>query len=228
MSLRKDKNVYWLENPSLLFRNINIFPSADMSKAEKLNALTILSLIITAVMYCMDYEYWPYFLIISLFVLTSLNYCSISMNKDDNDKDKDDNIIEPFTMVPTYVGQDFHQTTVTPTYAEEWQIPPPAYDLYTNTAPTGECRQTFAQPLKPQSYPYGQYLSRTNLLPSDEYHTHMGCGSAREAREYVNSSFLRNDLAFRDNMTRIYKKKLNRRFRHSGNGNDSFSPFHSY
>ncbi len=51
-------------------------------------------------------------------------------------------------------------------------------------------------------------------------------GGARNAREYYNSTFLKNDLAFRENMTRIYKKKLDRRFRH--NTQDTWSPFQSY
>ena len=113
-----------------------------------------------------------------------------------------------------------------PTYAEEWQIPPPAYDLYTNVPYTGAEADTFEAPMRPQSYPYGQYLTNTNLMPGDEYYTRMGCGGARTAREYVNSTFLRHDLARRENMTRLYKKQLSRRFRN--NTNDTFSPFVSY
>jgi len=75
-------------------------------------------------------------------------------------------------------------------------------------------------------YPYGQYLTRTNLLPSDEEATHMLNGGPRQAREYVNSNFARHTIAFRENMTRLYKKKLARRFR--SNNNDVFSPFQGY
>jgi hypothetical protein len=136
-------------------------------------------------------------------------------------------LIEHFSVVPTYVGTDFQQTIVAPTFAEEWQIPPPAYDLYTQVPYPGASQDTFETPLQPKSYPYAQYLTRTNLLPSDEYFTHLGCGGARTAREYINSTFLRHDLAYRENMTRLYKKRLNRRFRHNNSG-DTVSPFSSY
>ena len=70
-------------------------------------------------------------------------------------------------------------------------------------------------------------MTRTNLLPSDEYATHHNpTGGARSAREYINSTFTKHDLAFRENMMRTYHKKLNRRFRH--NNNDTWSPFHGY
>ena len=210
---KKDNKVkFWLEDPCALLKSLSIFPNMKMSKAEKLNALTRLVVVITGVMYVMEYEYWSTFLVLALFVIIVLQYSG-------NDNKKK----EKFTVTPTYVGTDFQQTTVSPIFAEEWQIPPPAYDLYTNV-PNGQ--DTFETPLQPQSYPYGQYLTKTNLLPSDEYYTHLGCGSPRTAREYVNSTFLRHDLARRENQMRLYKKSLNRRFRH--NCNDTFSPYMSY
>lgn len=205
---------FWVEDPCVLLSNLRVFPMREMTRDEKLNALTRLALLITLVMYAMEYKQWINFLLISLLVVVILKYSG------DNCNDRAPR--EDFTIVPTYTGTDFHQTTVTPTFAEEWHVPPPAYDIYTNVPPP----DTFDEPLRPQSYPYGQYLTKTNLLPSDEYHAHQGCGRARTAREYINSAFLRHDLAFRDNMTRIFKKKLARRFRH--NCNDTFSPYHSY
>jgi hypothetical protein len=207
---------FWVEEPCVLLSQPSLFPSSDMSKTEKLNALTRLVVIITIIMYFMKYEHWSLFLILGVVILIILNYCN---------GDKSEEVSrEDFTIVPTYTGTDFQQTIVSPTYAEEWQVPPPAYDLYTSV-PSGA--DTFDQPLQPQSYPYGQYLTRTNLLPSDEYYSHLGCGGPRTARNYINSTYLRNSLAFRENMTRLYKKKLNRRFRHNG-CNDTYSPFSSY
>jgi len=211
---------FWLENPCNLLMDISLFPSKGMSKAEKLNALTRLAIVIAIVMYFMKYEHWLMFLVLAVLILIVLYYCHSKENSQETLK-------EDFTIVPTYVGTDFQQTIVSPTFSEEWQVPPPAYDIYTQVPhPQGRGGQTFEQPLKPQSYPYGQYLTRTNLLPSDEYYTHLGCGGPRTAREYVNSTFLRHDLARRENLTRIFKKKLNRRFRH--NCQDTFSPYHSY
>lgn len=244
---------FWVEDPCELFSSWAILPTTKMSKQEKLNALTRLVLVTAVIMYALKYDMWLTFLILALLLLVVLNYGTkegtfegykkdepYSHHTDVKDEDKDDGYVEMlheqdntaetqlpsvehFSVTPTYTGTDFNQTVVPPTYAEEWQIPPPAYDLYTNVP----YPDSFETPLRPQSYPYGQYLTKTNLLPSDEYYTHLGCGGARSAREYANSAFLRHDLARRENLTRIYKKKLARRYRHNGS-NDVFSPFTSY
>lgn len=211
MSEKSEK--FFVDDPCILFTNIRLFPLASMTKDEKLNALTRLSIAIAAVLYFLQYEHWLTFLILAILIVVLLKYAS---TKDGNGK-------EDFTLVPTYASPDLQTTTVAPIFAEEWRSPPPAYDLYVNTPPKVE----FEEPLMPQSYPYGQYLTRTNLLPSDEAATHMLNGGPRQAREYVNSSFLRHTLAFRDNMSRLYKKRLARRFRNT-NTHDTFSPFHSY
>jgi hypothetical protein len=185
-----------------------------MTKNEKLNAITRLVFIITIVLYYFKYRYWSYFLLIGLGLVIVLKYAGVKTN---------DEVMENFTLTPTYTSTNFNQTTVAPTFAEEWHIPPPSYDMMINQAPPPVPFQDY---MKPQSYPYGQYMTNTNLLPSDEYYIHMGNGSTRQAKEYANNYTLRNDLAFRDNMTKIYKKSLARRFRH--NCNDTFSPFYSY
>lgn len=204
---------YWVEEPCVLFQSMSLFPKKEMTKQEKLNSLTRLVLLITVVLYLIGSKHWFVFMVASLLILTMVNYAG-NCNGSEN-----------FTITPTYMSNDLQQTVTAPLFAEEWQIPPPAYDLYTNS---DDCCniEYFDEPLQPQSYPYGQYLTRTNILPSDEYYTHTSDGGARTAREYVNSSFLRNDLAFRDNMTRVYKKKLERRFRH--NCQDTFSSYSSY
>lgn len=213
--MESKENTFWVENPCALFSEIDIIPKKDMSRSEKLNSLTRLLIIVVIILYFVDYKHWLIFLLIGLLLIIIFNYYSFSK--------KDEDQTEEFTVTPTYTGTDFQQTVVAPTYAEEWQIPPPAYDIYTNV-PDGD--DTFETPLKPQSYPYGQYLTKTNLLPSDEYYIHNQCGGTRNVREYANSTFLRNDLAFRENMSRIYKKSLNRRFRQ--NCSDVFSPYQSY
>ena len=238
MASKDDK--FWVEDPCILFSDMAIFPVKNMTKSEKLNALTRLAIIIAITMYFMEYENWFVFLSLAVLIIIIINYyghsesfkkqkiSDLSSNDGSNSTDDEENLIENFSIVPTYSGTDFQQTVIAPLFAEEWQNPPPAYDLYTNVpypASSGS-RDTFEMPLKPQSYPYGQYLTRTNLLPSDEYYSHLGCGGARSAREFQNSNFLRHDLARRENMSRIFKKSLDRRFRHSCS--DSFSPFTSY
>ena len=243
MASKDDK--FWVEDPCILFTDMAVFPVKNMTKSEKLNALTRLAIIIAIIMYFMKYDNWFVFLALSILIIIIINYYGnpenfkkqrIGTMEADEDSsndttasdDDEENVIENFSIVPTYAGTDFQQTVISPLFSEEWQNPPPAYDLYTNVpypANSGS-KDTFEMPLKPQSYPYGQYLTRTNLLPSDEYYSHLGCGGARSAREYQNSNFLRHDLARRENMSRIYKKSLDRRFRHSCN--DTFSPFTSY
>ena len=219
---KKDSEKFLAEDLCVLFSNFQIFPTTKQTKDEKLNSLTRLALIITIGLYFYDSEPiilwsgapWFSFLIISLLIILLLKYAGKSPNKEI--------LKEDFTIVPTYTGLNLQETTVAPLFAEEWQIYPPAYDLYVNTPPPS----TFNEPLKPQSYPYGQYLTRTNLLPSDEEHIRMLSGGPRNAREFANNAFLRNDLAFRENMTRLYKKSLSRRYRSSCN--DTFSPYSSY
>lgn len=211
---------FWVDDPLVLFRNIRVFPLPEMTKTEKLNALTRLTLIVSGGLYSMQYEYWLSFLALSILSILILRY-TLEKREETESKVKED-----FTLVPTYANPDYHTTTVAPLFAEEWQIYPPAYDLYENQPLTPLDGATFAEPLNPQSYPYGQYLTRTNLLPSDEFATHMLNGGPKQAREYINTSFLRHDMAFREEMTRLYKKKLARRFRH--NTNDTFSPYSSY
>lgn len=212
-------NKFWIKDPCILFSNPQIFPTQNMTKAEKLNALTRLVIIIAIGMYFLKYDNWMVFLLISLLVIILLYYSSNRPSTKTSESKTED-----FTIVPTYLGTDLQQTIVAPTFAEEWQVPPPAYDLYSQVNYPGQ--GMFEEPLEAKSFPYGQLLSTTNLLPSDEYYVNMGCGGTRSARAYQNSAFLRHDLAYRENMTRLYKKKLARRFRQ--NNSDVFSPFSSY
>ncbi len=224
---------FWTEDPCILFTNIRLFPLADMSKDEKLNAVTRASIVGAIALYFLKYDFWFTFLLIALLAILLMKYCGnkegfstgnkeIGETKVDLGEAKGDTR-EEFTIVPTYANPDMHTTTIAPLFSEEWQIYPPTYDIYVNTPPD----VTFKEPLHPQLYPYGQYLTRTNLLPSDEYATHTLNGGPRQAREYVNSAFTRLTVAHRENMTRLYKKKLARRFRNNS-ANDTFSPFNSY
>lgn len=131
---------------------------------------------------------------------------------------------EHFTIVPT-AFQPFNHLTVSPMYAEEWHVRPPVYDLYINQPLREREYQQINKIDDPRDYPYGQYLTTTNLLPGDEKKIALYCNSKSNALGYINSTFTMNDIAFRENMTRIMKKKLARRFRHECN--DTFSPYYS-
>lgn len=212
-----DATKFWIEDPSILFTDLVFFPTAGMTREQKLNALTRLAVVIAGAMYVMEYKHWSTFLLGSVLFLVIVEYA---------EKTKEGRIKkEGFSIVPTRVGDDFHETIVAPLFAEEVRIPPPAYEMESQVDFTDI---PFEEPMRPQSYPYGQYLTRTNLLPSDEYLVHMNpTGGAKTAREFANSSFTKHTMAFRENMSRIYKKSLERRFRHN-NVADSFSPFTSY
>lgn len=207
---KTNEDKFWVEDPCVLITDFNFIPNKDKSKNSNLNAITRSILVATVILYLLECTFWLNFLLISILIVVILKYM-----KKDGEK-------EGFTVVPTYQGLDMQQTTVAPLFSEEWQVYPQTYDLYENIPPP----VTFEEPLKPQNYPYAQYLTTTSLLPSDEEHTRMLSGSVRDAREYANSSFLRNDLAFRENMSRIYKKQLARRWRN--NCSDTYSPYSSY
>ena len=223
---------FWVEDPCILLTDIKFFPTQEMTKDEKLNALTRLSLVVGGGLYFAKYEYWFTFIILALLMILILKYAtakegfavaSPSVGSTPVDAGSETSI-ENFTLVPTFPNPNMHQTTVSPLFSEEWQVYPPVYDLYTNT---GAANVTYQEPLMPQSYPYGQYLTTTNLLPNDEQGARLLNGGPRQAREYVNSAWTRNTLAHRDNMTRLYKLRLARRFRHNVT-DDSFSPYSSY
>jgi hypothetical protein len=168
-------------------------------------------------MFSLDYPNWYIFLLISILLIIVIQYSSKAKDSKKTE--------EHFSVVPTRISGDFLETIVTPTYSEEVRVPPPAYDQFNDTTILDI---PFEEPLRPQSYPYGQYLTKTNLLPSDEYYVHTNLsGGSSKAREFANSTFTRNEIAYRENSTRLFKKLLARRFRHDSL-NDSYSPFHSY
>ena len=210
---------FWIEDPCILVTDLVFFPTIGMTREQKLNALTRLAVAIAIVMYVMEYKHWHTFLLISVLSLVVVEYAAKSKESTGTAGNK-----EGFTIVPTRIGDDFHETIVAPLFSEEHRIPPPAYELVSDAEFTDI---PFEDVIRPQSYPYGQYLTRTNLLPSDEYLTHMNpTGGSKSAREFAANAFTKHEMAFRENMTRIYKKSLQRRFRQ--NLQDTFSSYHSY
>lgn len=119
-----------------------------------------------------------------------------------------------------------YQTVTPPIYSEVWHVRPPAYDIfdnYPNYPKRDEEDNILNDPSDPRDYPYAQYTNRLNLLPRQETHVRLFCNGRAESQGYVNNLFTMNDVAFRENMTRILKKKLHQRYRH--NCYDLFSPY---
>jgi len=113
-----------------------------------------------------------------------------------------------------------------PIFAEEWHVRPPVYDLYINRPPVIPPKEIPNKIEDPRDFPYGQYLTVTNLIPGDEKKIDLFCNKKSSSLAYVNNDFTRHEIAFRENMTRILKKKLLRRFRH--NCYDLWSPYYSF
>lgn len=204
-----DKEKFWVDDVCALYSSMDILPRKDMSNDEKLNALSRLVLVISIVLYFVGKSWWITFLLVGFAVILIMKYS----RRD----------VEGYSALAHYTSPDVNQTVVSPIYAEEYQIPPPSYTLVDNSPPPQEpnALEQFPAP----AYPYGQYLTKTNLLPQDEYMTHHTGGSANIAREFVNSQFLRHRLAYQEDAMRIYRKSLARRFKQ--NANDTFSPFSS-
>lgn len=65
---------FWLENPAALFSSFDIVPQESMTQNQKLNALTRLSILITAGMYGCCFKYAPWFFIGSIVIIIILKY----------------------------------------------------------------------------------------------------------------------------------------------------------
>jgi hypothetical protein len=202
---------FWVETPCALFSDGHVFPLANMSRDEKLNAVTRLLAVATLALYLLDYENWAMFGLIGVVLIIILKYSSKT---------------ESFTLPVTYNSPDISQTTVAPMFSSEWHLPPPAYDLYTNEVDNSDDPMEL---MPPSSYPYGEYVTPLNmLLPSDEQDTRFNSAGKRSAREFANNTFMKRTIAYREEMSRLMKKKLQRRFRSNNSSiGDTFSPYFS-
>uniref|UniRef100_A0A6C0JQ32 Uncharacterized protein n=1 Tax=viral metagenome TaxID=1070528 RepID=A0A6C0JQ32_9ZZZZ len=131
---------------------------------------------------------------------------------------------ENFSIVPTELTP-FNHVSVAPIFAESRHIKPPYYDIYENRV-RNEKKLYTDKDQDPRHFPFSQYLTETNLLPGDESRVKLFCDGRTRAMNYYNSSWIRNDIEFREEMSRILKKKLQKRFRHECN--DTFSPYQSF
>ena len=65
---------FWLEDPSALFQTLDVVPNQDMTDAERLNAMTRVVILITAVMFIVKFPLWWAFLAIGIIVSIILWY----------------------------------------------------------------------------------------------------------------------------------------------------------
>ena len=222
-----DRVKFWLEDPSALLRSWDFIPNERMSRDEKLNALTRLVLIITVALYISKYPYWSTFFLVSIVGIIGLKYAMKPEQR------------EGFSVPPTYDGINYQETVLAPAYAEEWQVPPVTYDLvdevYQDAPGEYGPNRSFTVQKRPingfasdadryvklgdlsrykdplEVDPYGQFLTITNQLPGDENYIRSK-GQLSTARDFANSAFMRHRNAFQEDMMRIQKKKIARRF----------------
>jgi hypothetical protein len=213
---------FWIHDPCALLSSVNIFPLPSQSRSAKLNSLTRLSILIAIIMYFMEFKYWLVFLLFAMLAIIILNCATKPKDKHKSgDKGAEDKK-EHFTIPPTYPHSDLTQTTVSPTFSEEWAIIPQTYNIYENSA---EFLPQHEDP-PPESYSYGQFLSPTNWVPMDEYGIQMNSKGQRSAREFALNAFNRRSIAYRNDMSRLYKKSLQRRYRQASS--NTVSPYTSY
>ena len=97
MADEKSSDSFWVQDICVLFTNFEIIPTGKMSRDEKLNAITRLAIIVSLIMYVLDYEHWFLVLVLSLFGIVLLKYGG-------KDEAKYSNTKENFTITPTYQG----------------------------------------------------------------------------------------------------------------------------
>lgn len=212
---------FWMEDPLVLLKDFCIFPQQDHSFHQNMNCLTTVILLTTAIL--LLFKFSANYVLLG--ALLSLVLVAAYVKFHDSKSDR-----EGFSRDPRHVNDDFIQTNVTPLVAEEWQLNPPAYELVVNDDSDGRdpTQRVFGKNtyMEPPLAPYRQYLTRTNLLPSDEAEISLFSGGATGARTFMNDQFTRRTVAFRENMTRLYKKINNRRYRNLGY--DTISPYSSF
>lgn len=67
-------DVYWYQNPQVLLKPpYRIFPSPDMTLAQRSNALVILVVIITLILWLVGYKQWWLFLLFGLLLVLAID-----------------------------------------------------------------------------------------------------------------------------------------------------------
>lgn len=224
---------FWLEDLSILLKEPSIIPTSCMSRTQKLNSLSRLVIVISVGMYFMEYKDWLKFLLISLAIIIVI-YIS---TRDKNDSNQPKNIenyqgVNTAQGLSTFIPNGPLSTSIPiqPVFSESIRNPPHRYDVVEMVEDPVEIVSGLGDgtsQVDPRSYPYGQYLSKTNHLPSDEFAMRTNpTGSLHHAVTYANNTYLVNDIKNREELLKIHKTKLNRRFRSCTN--KIVSPYSSY
>lgn len=216
---------FWIEEPCVLFTSFAIVPTSSMTKDEKLNALTRLTILVTIILYVIGYPYWLYFLLIALIVILLLKYVPAGSK-------------EPFTMLspttfytshaagcgdqsinisstglssPGTVGSSTHETIVD-LPGEMIPDDEEVFDCYETIEPTVLYpKQCPPNTRKCRAYGQSSYHTKTTLLPSNEADINCMNGGSNGARCIVNQLYTTNSLKYRAGLEYDYQRALNRR-----------------
>ena len=196
---------FWTDDPLVLLSEYHVLPQKHLTTNQKLNALTRSLLIATLIMYGIEYKYWFTFLIIGIIIILVIKLMSDAKKK---------TLREGFSIPPTYIQGAEPMSTIPPAFAEEWQVPPPVYDEYTNIGANAakQCDASCGARAYNDDRPiYGQYIIANDLKPYQSgVVQHM---PLNEARLYMNDEFTKDSLQFRNDMTRNYINKMDRMYR---------------
>lgn len=64
--------LFWVDQPNVLFKTLHIFPTEDMTDAQRLNTITRVVIIISLIMYLIKFPLWWLFLFLSLFTIITI------------------------------------------------------------------------------------------------------------------------------------------------------------
>lgn len=224
LPLSSQSEKFWLDSPQDLV-GLYLFPRKEDSISTKLNAFTRILILVVIGMAAFQYKNWPLVLLSGLIVVLVLAY----INKNSDVKqgfakiaDLDTNI-EALDINP-YNPSDLRPISLEPTYADSWPNDTTSYDIIDNVIETRNVPMTVDQ-LDFDKRPYGQYITRTNLMPRDELAVQSFMGSSNRARDYINSTFSERDIRAREDSMKFIKLKMNSRFKH--NCYNDVSPYSS-
>ncbi len=79
---------FWLEDPTVLFRNFQILPTIMMTQTERLNALTRLIIIITILLFLLKISYWFIFLFLGITIVIGLYHHSQQIQNEKGKKEE--------------------------------------------------------------------------------------------------------------------------------------------
>lgn len=206
---------FWLDSPQDLV-GLYLFPRKEDSISTKLNSFTRILIIVVVGMMALQYKNWLVVLLTGLVVVLVLAY----INRGSEDKkqgfakiaDLDTNI-EALDINP-YNPSDLRPVNLEPTYADSWPNDTISYDIIDNVIENQNVPMTVDR-LDFDQRPYGQYITRTNLMPRDELAVQSFMGSSNRARDYINSTFAERDVRAREDSMKFIKLKMNSRFKHN-------------